>query len=99
MAPFVRPRVTPPLSPQAAALDRLRRAFNAVRDAQEMLEQLARTGPAALRRTLPTPIADLEWTASALSTALLELQDPTAPAVTRAAEPVAVSQIGARRPS
>ncbi len=34
-----------PLSPQAAAIDRLRRAFNAVRDAQEMLERLVRTGP------------------------------------------------------
>ena len=99
MAPFVRPRVTPPLSPHAAAVDRLRRAFNAVRDAQEMLERLVRTGPVALRRTLPAPIEDLEWTASALSTALLALQDSTAPATSPSTPEVAVSQLTARRPS
>jgi len=44
--PFVRPGSTPqPLSPHAAAVDRLRRVLNGVRDAQEMLERLVRTGP------------------------------------------------------
>ena len=72
---FVRPGATPPpLSPHAAAVDRLRRAFNAVRDAQEMLERLVRTGPAAVRATLSVPIEDLEWTAGELSTALTLLQ-------------------------
>ena len=65
----------PPISPHAVTVDRLCRAFNAVRDAQEMLERLMRTGPAALRRTLPAPIEDLEWTAGVLSTALLALRD------------------------
>jgi hypothetical protein len=55
-------------------MDRLRRAFNAVRDAQEMLERLVRTGPAAVRATLSVPIEDLEWTAGELSTALTLLQ-------------------------
>jgi hypothetical protein len=71
-----------PLSPQAAAVDRLRRAFNAVRDAQEMLERLVRSGPVTIRPRLRAPIDDLEWTASALSTALLALQDPAAPWLT-----------------
>jgi hypothetical protein len=65
-----------PLSPPAAAVDRLRRAFNAVRDAQEMLERLVRSGPVTMRPRLQAPIDDLEWTASALSTALHALQDP-----------------------
>jgi hypothetical protein len=75
---FVRPGTTPPtLSPHAAAADRLRRAFNAVRDAQEMLERLVRTGPVAVRATLSVPIEDLEWTAVELSTALTLLQAST----------------------
>lgn len=75
---FVRLGSTPPpLSPHAAAVDRLRRASNAVRDAQEMLERLVRTGPLAKRPTLQTAIVDLDWTAAALSTALLALQEPT----------------------
>ena len=57
------------------AVDRLRRAFNAVRDAQEMLERLARTGPVTIRATLRLPIEDLDWTAGELSTALLALQE------------------------
>jgi hypothetical protein len=69
----------PPLSPHAAAKDRLRRAVNAVRDAQEMLERLVRTGPLAKRPTLKAAIVDLDWTAAALSTALLALQDPAPP--------------------
>ena len=77
LTPFVRPRTTPlPVSPHAAAVDRLRRALNAVRDAQEMLERLVRSGPVAIRPRLQAPIDDLEWTAAALSTALLELHDP-----------------------
>lgn len=68
----------PPLSPHAAAVDRLRRAVNAVRDAQEMLERLVRTGPLAKRPTLQAAIVDLEWTAGALSTALLALQQEPA---------------------
>ena len=80
MARVVRPGTTPPpLSPHAAAVDRLRRAFNAVRDAQEMLERLVRTGPVAMRPTLQAPIEDLEWTAGELSTALLALQEPAPP--------------------
>jgi hypothetical protein len=72
---FVRPGAMPStLSPHAAAVDRLRRAFNAVRDAQEMLERLASTGPVAVRATLSVPIEDLEWTAVELSTALTLLQ-------------------------
>ena len=65
----------PPLSPHAAAMDRLRRAVNAVRDAQEMLERLVRTGPLAKRPTLQATIVDLDWTAVALSTAMLALQE------------------------
>jgi hypothetical protein len=77
---FVRPGSTPPpLSPHAAAVDRLRRAFNAVRDAQEMLERLARTGPVAVRPTLAVPIEELEWTAVELSTALTLLQASAPP--------------------
>ena len=73
---FVRLGSTPPpLSPHAAAVDRLRRVLNAVRDAQEMLEQLVRTGPVAVRPTLSVPIEDLEWTAVELSTALALLQE------------------------
>jgi hypothetical protein len=68
-----------PLSPEAAAVDRLRRAVNAVRDAQEMLERLVRTGPLAKRPTLQTAIEDLNWTEVALSTALLALQEPAPP--------------------
>ena len=80
MARFVRPGATPPpLSPTAAARDRLRRALNAVRDAQEMLERLARTGPVTIRATLRVPIEDLDWTAGELSTALLALQEPAPP--------------------
>jgi len=75
--PISRRQVTPPLPPHAALVNRLRRTFNAVRDAQEMLERLMRTGPAALRPTLPAPIADLEWTAEAVMTALRGLEDPT----------------------
>jgi hypothetical protein len=72
---FVRLASTPPpLSRHAAAVDRLRRVLNAVRDAQEMLERLARTGPVAVRPTLSLPIEDLEWTAVELSTALAVLQ-------------------------
>ena len=77
---FVRPGATPPpLSPHAAAVDRLRRASNAVRDAQEMLERLVRTGPLAKRPTLETAIVDLDWTAASLSTALRALQEPARP--------------------
>jgi hypothetical protein len=77
---FVRPGSTPPpLSPHAAAVDRLRRAFNAVRDAQEMLERLARTGPVAVRPTLAVPIEELEWTAVELSTALTLLRASAPP--------------------
>jgi hypothetical protein len=68
-----------PLSAPAAAVDRLRRAVNAVRDAQEMLERLVRTGPLAKRPTLQAAIEDLDWTAVALSTALLALQEPAPP--------------------
>ena len=76
VARFVRPgEVVAPLSPHAAAIDRLRRAFNAVRDAQEMLERLALRGPSATRQTLKTSIGDLEWTADALTTALRALQE------------------------
>jgi hypothetical protein len=56
-------------------VDRLRRVLNAVRDAQEMLERLARTGPVAVRSTLSVPIEDLEWTAVELSTAMAVLQE------------------------
>jgi hypothetical protein len=78
LTPF--PTTTPPpLSPHAAAIDRLRRAFNVVRDAQEMLERLVRSGPVKIRPSLRASIDDLEWTAEALSTALLALQDPAAP--------------------
>jgi hypothetical protein len=59
-----------------AAVDRLRRVLNAVRDAQEMLERLVRTGPVASRSTLSASIEDLEWTAVELSTALAGLQEP-----------------------
>jgi hypothetical protein len=77
---FVRSDATsPPLSPHAAAVDRLRRAFNAVRDAQEMLERLARTGPMAVRATVAIPLEDLEWTAAELSTALTLLQASAPP--------------------
>ena len=80
LTPFVRPRTTPlPVSPHAATVDRLRRAFNAVRDAQEMLERLVRSGPVTMRARLLAPIDDLEWTAGALSTALHALQDPVTP--------------------
>ena len=73
---FVRPGSTPPpLSPHAAAVDRLRRVLNGVRDAQEMLERLVRTGPVTLRSTLSTPIEDLEWTAVELTAALTLLQE------------------------
>jgi hypothetical protein len=76
MASVGRPAATPqPLSPHAAAMDRLRRAINAVRDAQEMLERLVRTGPLAKRPTLQAAIVDLDWTAGALSNALLALQE------------------------
>ena len=76
MARFVRPgAMAAPLSPHAAAVDRLRRAFNAVRDAQEMLERLALRGPVATRLTLQAPIGDLEWTADTLTTALRALQE------------------------
>jgi hypothetical protein len=76
IARFVRPGSTPPpLSKHAAAVDRLRRVLNAVRDAQEMLERLVRTGPVAVRSTLTVPIEDLEWTAVELSTALALLQE------------------------
>ena len=76
MPRFVRPGTAPlPLSPNAMAVDRLRRAFNAVRDAQEMLERLVRTGPIPIRATLRVPIEDLDWTAAELSTALLALQE------------------------
>jgi hypothetical protein len=75
-----RPGTTPPpLTPQAEAMDRLRRAVNAVRDAQEMLERLVRTGPLAKRPTLQATIGDLDWTAAALSTALLALREPARP--------------------
>ena len=77
-------------------MDRLRRAFNAVRDAQEMLERLMRTGPAALRQTLPASIEDLEWTADALSTALRALQEAADPPPTK---PVAATELTAPRPS
>ena len=76
---FVRPGTAPPLSANAMAMDRLRRAFNAVRDAQEMLERLVRKGPVTLRATLRGPIEDLDWTAGELSTALLVLQEATPP--------------------
>ena len=73
-------KATPlPLSPQAVAVDRLRRALNAVRDAQEMLERLVRSGPVTMRPRLLAPIDDLEWTAGTLSTALHALQDPVTP--------------------
>ncbi len=73
---FVRPGSTPPpLSPHAAAVDRLRRVLNGVRDAQEMLERLVRTAPVKLRSTLSTPIEDLEWTAVELTAALTLLQE------------------------
>ena len=73
---FVRPGSTPqPLSPHAVAVDRLRRVLNGVRDAQEMLERLVRTGPVKLRSTLSTPIEDLEWTAVELTAALALLQE------------------------
>ena len=65
----------PPESDFDAAVHRLRRVLNAVRDAQEMLERLVRTGPVAVRSTLSTPIEDLEWTAVELSTALAVLQE------------------------
>ena len=80
MAFIRRSAVTPPpLSPHAAAMDRLRRAVNAVRDAQEMLERLVRTGPLAKRPTLQAAIADLDWTAGELSSALLALQESAGP--------------------
>ena len=77
MAFIGQPAIALPLSPHAAAMDRVRRAVNAVRDAQEMLERLVRTGPLAKRPALQAAIADLDWTAGALSTALLALQVPT----------------------
>jgi hypothetical protein len=76
-------------------MDRLRRAFNAVRDAQEMLERLMRTGPATLHKTLPASIEDLEWTADALSTALRALQE----AADAPTNPVAAPALTAPRPS
>jgi len=76
---FVRPGTAPPPTANAMAVDRLRRAFNAVRDAQEMLERLVRKGPVTLRATLRGPIEDLEWTAGELSTALLVLQEAAPP--------------------
>src|SRR5262245_59553080 len=76
LTPFPKAITPLPLSPEAPAVDRLRRAFNAVRDAQEMLERLVRSGPVPIRPRLQAPIADLEWAADALSTALLALQDP-----------------------
>jgi len=80
LTPFVRSKTIPlPVSPHAAAVDRLRRALNAVRDAQEMLERLVRSGPPTMRPRLLAPIEDLEWTADALSTALHALQDPVTP--------------------
>jgi hypothetical protein len=73
---FVRLGSTPPpLSKHAGAVDRLRRVLNAVRDAQEMLERLVRSGPVAVRSTLTVPIEDLEWTAVEVSTALALLQE------------------------
>ena len=42
-----------------------------------MLERLVRTGPLAKGTALQAAIADLDWTAGALSTALLALQEPT----------------------
>lgn len=76
IGPFVRRTSTPlPLSPHAAAVDRLRRVLNAVLDAQEMLERLKRTGPVAIRATLTVPIEDLEWTTGQLSTALGGLKE------------------------
>ena len=77
-------------------MDRLRRAFNAVRDAQEMLERLMRTGPIALRRTLPASIDDLQWTADALSTALRALQEAADAPPTN---PVTAPELTAPRPS
>ena len=75
---FVRSGSTsPPLSSHAAAVDRLRRVLNAVRDAQEMLERLVRTEPVAVGSTLSTPIEDLEWTVVELSTALAQEPAPT----------------------
>jgi hypothetical protein len=94
-----RPRATPPLSPHAAAVDRVRRALNAVRDAQEMLERLGRKGPVALRRTLSAPIEDLEWTADALSTALRALQESAPPAVSPLADSAAMPGRTSTRPS
>lgn len=96
---MARPRTTPPLSPHAAAVDRLRRAFNAVRDAQEMLERLSRKGPVALRRTLSVPIEDLEWTADSLSAALLALQEPADAPISPVANPAAISGLTSTRPS
>ena len=76
IARFVRSTSTPPpLSPQAAAVDRLRRALNAVLDAQEMLERLAQKGPVATRSTLAAPLEDLDWTSAQLSIALGALQE------------------------
>ncbi|HEX2501801.1 MAG TPA: hypothetical protein VHO73_10100 [Methylomirabilota bacterium] len=44
-----------------------------------MLERLVRSGPVTMRARLLAPIDDLEWTAGALSTALLALREPVAP--------------------
>jgi len=40
-----------------------------------MLERLVRTGPLAKRPTLQAAIVDLDWTAGALSAALLALHE------------------------
>jgi hypothetical protein len=44
-----------------------------------MLERLVRTGPLATLPALQAAILDLDWTAGALSTALLALKEPAGP--------------------
>jgi hypothetical protein len=61
-----------------------------------MLERMVRKGPVALRQTLPASIEDLEWTADALSAALLALQEKAAGPL---AGPAGGSELAATRPS
>ena len=66
-------RAPPPATPTETLVGRLRRAFNAVRDAQEMTERVLRGAPAAIRPKLREVLDDLEWTGRELTTALDEL--------------------------
>lgn len=72
-----RPQPPLPSSPSTDLVGRLRRAFNAVRDAQEMTERLLRRGPATTHPKLRAVLDDLEWTGRELTTALREIAAPS----------------------